>query len=125
MKQIKGDKPLLILALLPGIVAILSCSPTTPAKSPAEKLAAASKDTVLAFESAPTDTPKTDYFAANIQPILAAKCQPCHFEGGKMYAQLPFDNPQTIRELGARLFSRIKEPEEQDRLRAFLAQSPK
>ena len=124
MKQVSGGKPLLIGAALMGIAINPSCSPTTPAKPPAETLVAASKDTVSAIASAPADTQQVDYFTANVQPILVAKCQPCHFEGGKMYAELPFDNPKTVRELGTRLFSRIKEPEEQDRIRAFLAQSP-
>jgi hypothetical protein len=62
-------------------------------------------------------------FAADVQPILAARCQPCHFAGGKMYAELPFDRAETVREFGTRLFSRIKDPAEQAALRAFLAQT--
>lgn len=39
-----------------------------------------------------------------------------------MYARLPFDRPTTIRDLGVRLFSRIKDEQEQALIRIFLAQ---
>lgn len=60
-------------------------------------------------------------FETQIRPILE-RCQPCHFEGGKMYAQLPFDTPKTVRTLGEKLFTRIQDPDEQATIRAFLAQ---
>ena len=60
-------------------------------------------------------------FDTEILPILSAKCLPCHFTGGKMYAKLPFDNPKTIYMLGDRLFTRIKDEREQASIRAFLA----
>ena len=61
-------------------------------------------------------------FKTQIQPIFEKHCNPCHFPGGKMYERMPFDRPQTIRTLGTKMFTRIKEPEEQALLRAFLAQ---
>ena len=39
-----------------------------------------------------------------------------------MYDRLPFDQPETIRQLGTKLFSRIKDPESQATIRAFLSQ---
>lgn len=39
-----------------------------------------------------------------------------------MYDRLPFDKPETIRELGEKLFTRIKGPNEQQVIRHFLAQ---
>jgi hypothetical protein len=54
--------------------------------------------------------------------------RPCHFAGGKMYASLPFDQPRTIRTLGEKLFTRIRDEKERSLLRSFLAQeatSPK
>lgn len=65
--------------------------------------------------------PKVD-FARQVQPILAARCQPCHFPGGSMHAKLPFDQPATIRKLGTRLFSRIRDEKEQALIRAFLGE---
>lgn len=63
--------------------------------------------------------PRVD-FARQIQPILAARCQPCHFPGGVMHQRLPFDQPATIHKLGTRLFSRIRDEKEQALIRAFL-----
>jgi len=63
-------------------------------------------------------------FTHDIRPILEARCQPCHFPGGKMYDRLPFDRAQTIRDLGPKLFTRIKTPDEQAAIRQFLAQEP-
>jgi hypothetical protein len=63
-------------------------------------------------------------FARDVRPIMESRCQPCHFTGGKMYERLPFDKPETIRELGERLFTRIKAENEQAVIRQFLAQAP-
>ncbi|HEX4961215.1 MAG TPA: hypothetical protein VF173_10290 [Thermoanaerobaculia bacterium] len=62
-------------------------------------------------------------FPTQVRPILEKRCQPCHFTGGTMYEKMPFDRPQTIRTLGEKMFTRIKEPKEQALLRAFLAQT--
>jgi len=67
--------------------------------------------------------PRVD-FAQNVRPILESRCRPCHFEGGRMYARLPFDRAETIRTLGDRLFTRIKTEDEQALIRRFLAQVP-
>lgn len=61
-------------------------------------------------------------FDADIKPILQARCQPCHFQGGKVYDKLPFDKPETITKLGTKLFTRIKDEKEQRLIREFLDQ---
>ena len=61
-------------------------------------------------------------FATQIRPILEAKCQPCHFSGGTMYQRLPFDRPETIKTLGTRLFTRIKDENDRRLIRDFLSQ---
>lgn len=66
-------------------------------------------------------TAKID-FAAQIQPIFESSCQPCHFNGGTMYQRLPFDRPETIKSLGAKLFSRIKDEEKRRLIREFVSQ---
>jgi hypothetical protein len=64
-------------------------------------------------------------FASDIRPILQSSCQPCHFQGGKMYDKLPFDKPETITKLGTKLFTRIKNEDERRIIREFLSeQSP-
>ena len=60
-------------------------------------------------------------FARDVRPILENRCQPCHFPGGSMHAKLPFDQPDTIHQLGERLFTRIKKDQERAVIRAFLA----
>ena len=59
-------------------------------------------------------------FDKTIKPILQARCQPCHFQGGKMHDKLPFDKPETITRLGTKLFGRIKDEKEQHVIREFL-----
>jgi hypothetical protein len=61
-------------------------------------------------------------FDKQIEPMLKAKCQPCHFPGGTMYAKRPFDRPATIVALGEKLFTRIKDEEQRKVIRAFLAE---
>jgi hypothetical protein len=77
---------------------------------------------LLANSPAPQLKTQPVDFRAQIRPILEKRCQPCHFTGGKMYDKMPFDRPQTIRTLGEKMFTRIKDPKEQAILRAFLAQ---
>ena len=60
-------------------------------------------------------------FTTEIKPIFQARCQPCHFPGGKVYDRLPFDKPETITRLGTKLFTRIKDEKEQRLIRDFLA----
>ncbi len=61
-------------------------------------------------------------FATQIKPLLDPKCQPCHFNGGKVYATMPFDRAETIKTLGTKLFTRIKDEKERQLIRDFLAQ---
>jgi hypothetical protein len=92
--------------------------PQAPAAAP-PATADASADAVPA---APAPAGFAVDFERDVEPIVQSRCQPCHFAGGKMYERLPFDKPETIRELGERLFSRIKAENEQAVIRAFLAQ---
>src|SRR5215470_14811822 len=61
-------------------------------------------------------------FASDIRLILESSCQPCHFQGGKMYEKLPFDKPKTITKLGTKLFTRIKDEDQQRMIREFLSE---
>jgi hypothetical protein len=64
------------------------------------------------------------YFASQVEPILAARCRPCHFPGGAMYERLPFDRAATVLELREKLFTRIKKETDRQTIRKFLAQQP-
>jgi hypothetical protein len=74
--------------------------------------------------AASTKTPQSKPvdFGKQIEPILEAKCQPCHFPGGTMYEKRPFDRPATIVTLGEKLFTRIKDEKDRALFRAFLAE---
>ena len=61
-------------------------------------------------------------FETEIKPIFQARCQPCHFQGGQVYDKMPFDRPETITRLGTKLFTRIKDEKERQKIREFLDQ---
>ena len=71
---------------------------------------------------AKAESPARIDFATQIKPLLDPKCQPCHFNGGKVYATMPFDRAETIKTLGTKLFTRIKDKKQQQLIRDFLAQ---
>jgi hypothetical protein len=66
--------------------------------------------------------PKID-FLTQVKPIFEAGCQPCHFSGGKVYDKMPFDRAETIKRLGTKLFTRIKDEKDQQLIRQFLEQN--
>lgn len=68
----------------------------------------------------PAPEPKPVDFKRDVRPILERRCTPCHFPGGKMHHELPFDEPATIHKLGEKLFTRIRDREEQKVIREFL-----
>ena len=63
-------------------------------------------------------------FDTQVKPIFQSKCMPCHFSGGQMYDRLPFDKPETIRKLGTRVFTRIKDENHRRLIEDFLTQTP-
>ena len=74
------------------------------------------------FSASSFSPPKKPDFATEIKPIFQARCQPCHFQGGKVYAEMPFDKSETITRLGTKLFTRIKDEKERTLIRQFLEQ---
>jgi hypothetical protein len=103
-------------------VAAVACTwvPGVPSADPPAATATPERAAEPAAASAAAVAAPVD-FASQVLPIVR-RCEPCHFEGGKMYAELPFDDPATVRRLGEALFTRIKGPDEQALLRAFFAQ---
>jgi hypothetical protein len=86
-----------------------AASPTNLAASPRNSSGTTSKETKIDF-------------ATQIKPIFEARCQPCHFSGGKVYGRMPFDRAETIKTLNTKLFTRIKDEKERQLIRDFLAQ---
>jgi hypothetical protein len=83
---------------------------------------ATSASTARAFStSTSASSSKKIDFDHDIKPILQ-RCQPCHFQGGKVYDRMPFDKAETVTRLGTELFTRIKDEKEQQLIRDFLAQ---
>ncbi|HEY3429127.1 MAG TPA: hypothetical protein VGK39_00535 [Cyclobacteriaceae bacterium] len=70
------------------------------------------------------DTVQGILFDRDILPLLQVKCSPCHFEGGKMYQRMPFDNPKTIEGHREGVVKRFKEPE-LHKIKAYLDLSKK
>jgi hypothetical protein len=58
------------------------------------------------------DTPvagaAADAFRTTVRPILATRCAPCHNPGGRMYARLPFDDPQVVSSHSPGVLRRLK-----------------
>lgn len=53
---------------------------------------------------------KTPYtFQSDILPMLKKNCMPCHFEGGKVYGKLPFEEYKTVFSIRKRLHTRLKD----------------
>ena len=77
---------------------------------------------LLVWMTTPAAAPKPVDFARDVRPILEPHCQPCHFSGGKVYAKMPFDRPETVVRLGTKLFTRIKDEQQRAVIRRFLAE---
>lgn len=99
--------------VLVAVLAAFGCVRATPAAAVAEEPVASAPT-----EDEPAAAPAPAF--ADVQPIVE-RCRPCHFPGGKKYEDLPFDRPETLDALGEKLFTRIKDEDEQALLRAFLA----
>ena len=63
-------------------------------------------------------------FKDSVRPVLNKNCTPCHFKGGKVYKKLPFDKYETVRALGKKLNTRLKDRNADLVLRWIEAGSP-
>jgi hypothetical protein len=108
-------KSMLILTLI-FIAVLKTCNGTKPN-------ALTKSSTTMNKSTTSTQTlAERPTFASDIRPILQSSCQPCHFQGGQMYEKLPFDKPETITKLGTKLFTRIKNEDQQRVIREFLSE---
>ena len=108
---------LLLLAF--GLLLVESGSMAKPAH---ETATSASPPPIEKTPVDPGDSVDPVDFDKQVKPIFESKCMPCHFNGGQMYERLPFDKPATIRQLGHRLLTRIKEDNDRRMIEAFLSQ---
>lgn len=106
-----------VLVLIAGLFLALGVGAYRHANTGSSSVAAQNFAT-LAF----APTAKKPDFDTQIKPIFQSRCMPCHFQGGQVYDKMPFDKPETINRLGEKLFTRIKDKEEQRLIREFLSQ---
>jgi len=59
-------------------------------------------------------------FVAVIEPVLRDQCAGCHFPGGSMYKDLPFDDRETVAGLGDAVMVQL-DGVGQERMRQWLA----
>ena len=126
MRFMRAGALILVLALastsnMCGLVSSNATSLATTHNTLAASMTTISRSSV-SQSVANSDSGKVD-FTTHVKPILQARCQPCHFPNGVMYQRLPFDRPETIKTLGERLFTRIKDENERRIIREFLRNS--
>lgn len=110
-----------LVIFLTLLVTSYACGRINASKLASNSVAASSVSSAATSLKAESVPARVD-FSSQIKPILEAKCQPCHFSGGKVYGKMPFDRPETIKTLGTKLFTRIKDENERRVIRDFLAQ---
>lgn len=96
-------RTILTVALLAGVTMGHRCAGTrnpaaarTAGSPPAALTMVSEPEPALPAEPVRPSSPAGDAFLATVRPILATRCAPCHNPGGKMYARLPFDDPQVV-----------------------------
>lgn len=103
-----------------GAAFLILCGCHAPASPPGVAPRGAAAD--ASSRSAPGAPAPRLVFARDVLPILEERCSPCHFPGGRMHDRLPFEQEGTVKVVGTRLFTRLRAPEDQAPVRAWLAQ---
>jgi hypothetical protein len=88
------------LTVTPGCTGRSDGSAATPRRLSASPATAAA--------ATPAKAADKDPFRETIRPILSARCGKCHDPGGKMYARLPFDDPNVVSSHSAAVLRRLK-----------------
>ncbi len=101
-----------LLVCILGVVALFFVSQNRSIVKPVQAL--------LMTHSASSFPNDTISFTLQIQPIFINHCSPCHFTGGKMYEQLPFDKGETIINHEISLVRRIKDEKEKALIQKFV-----
>jgi hypothetical protein len=117
---------ILTLVLLAGVTTGPRCSGVRYSSSKATRTEASYRELPMVAESnppaivpqktvstpapepAPAPPARDELFFSTVRPILATKCAPCHNPGGRMYARLPFDDPNVLSSHSTGALRRLK-----------------
>src|ERR1700682_3288025 len=102
-----------LMIAIPALASAACLHACGRAEFKAAHLSTSDMNQVAAVPASSSGLPAKVDFTTQIRPILEARCQPCHFSGGKVYQRMPFDRPETIKTLGTKLFTRIKDDKDQ------------
>jgi cytochrome c553 len=96
--------------LAAGLLAALTVTPGCTGRSDGSAATPRSLSAAPAAAAAatPAKAAERDPFRETIRPILSARCGKCHDPGGKMYARLPFDDPNVVSSHSAAVLRRLK-----------------
>lgn len=100
---------MMALALIAGCAERKSTSSTSADSQPKEFVA------VLEEDEGPSAGFKP------VKEMLSRNCGACHDPGGKMYEELPFDNPEIVSAHGASILPRLNETTDKDLLQQWLS----
>lgn len=101
------------IALMMTLVLIAGCAerkPTTSADNQPKEFVA-----VLEEDKGPSAGFKP------VKEMLSRNCGACHDPGGKMYEELPFDNPKIVSAHGDSILQRLDETADKDLLQQWLS----
>ena len=82
----------------------------------------ASEDSKTEMTPTPVETKPAIKGFEPVEQMLSTNCTPCHNPGGKMYASLPFDNPEIVRTHSTPISRRLNKPEDKKLLEDWLSE---
>lgn len=93
-----------------GAAGAMGATSATGATEGAAKVEAGTPAPAAVAVTAPVTSSASpaDPFRETIRPILSARCGHCHDPGGRMYARLPFDDPQVVSSHSEGVLRRLK-----------------
>jgi hypothetical protein len=101
------DVQVLCVGYLITLSLILACAERRGSPSPPELQGSPEKVQTSMIE------PEKETIAFQpVKEMLSRTCAPCHNPGGKMYSQLPFDDPEIVRSHGSAISQRIDSAED-------------
>jgi hypothetical protein len=110
-------------AIAPAVVPAPDAPP--PVAAPAAASVPDPEPAAVQSPAAAATPDQRDVFRAEVAPLLASRCAPCHNPGGKMYAALPFDDPATVASHPEGILKRFKDPAERTLIEQWIASRPK